>query len=161
LFSGASSSLKQHHHQGPTPLTPQGELIEKLKHAKVFTKLNLRSGYNNIWIKEGDEWKTAVRTKFGHYEYTVMPFGLTNAPAVFQCFMNNIFHDLLDIYVIVDLDNILIFSKSREEHVGHVKEVLKRLQQNHLYCNPKKCDFFIDRVTYIGLVITPEGISME
>jgi hypothetical protein len=99
--------------------------------------------------------------KFGHYKYTVMPFGLTNAPAVFQRFMNDIFHDLLDIYVIVYLDNILIFSKSREEHVGHVKEVLKRLQQNHLYGNPKKCDFFVDRVTYIGPVITPEGISME
>jgi hypothetical protein len=99
--------------------------------------------------------------KFGHYEYTVMPFGLTNAPAVFQHFMNDIFHDLLDIYVIVYLDDILIFCKSKEEHVGHVKEVLKWLQQNHLYCNPKKCNFFVDRVTYIGLVITPEGISME
>jgi hypothetical protein len=107
------------------PLPLQEELIEKLKHAKVFTKLDLRSGYNNIRIKEGDEWKTAFRTKFGHYEYTVMPFGLTNAPAVFQHFMNDIFRDLLDIYVIVYLDNILIFSKSREEHVGHVKEVLK------------------------------------
>jgi hypothetical protein len=90
-----------------------------------------------------------------------MPFGLTNAPAVFQHFMNDLFHDLLDNYVIVYLDDILIFSKSMEEHVGHAKEVLKRLQQHHLYCNPKKCDFFVDRVTYIGLVITPEGISME
>jgi SepF-like predicted cell division protein (DUF552 family) len=90
-----------------------------------------------------------------------MPFGLTNAPAVFQCFMNDIFSDLLNIYVIVYLDNILIFSKSKEEHVGHVKEVLKQLQQNCLYCNPQKCDFFVDGVTYFGLVITPEGISME
>jgi uncharacterized membrane protein len=93
--------------------------------------------------------------------YTVMPFGLTNAPAVFQHFMNNIVCDLLDIYVIVYLDDILIFSKLREEHVGHVKEVLKQLQQNHLYCNPKICNFIVNRVTYIGLVITPEGISME
>jgi hypothetical protein len=127
----------------------------------VFTKLDLCSGYNDIRINEGDEWKTAFRTEFGHYMYTVMPFGLTNAPAVFQCFMNKIFHDLLNIYVIVYLDDILIFSKSRQEHVGHVKEVLKQLQQNHLYWNPKKCDFFVDRFTFIGLVITPEGISME
>jgi hypothetical protein len=143
------------------PLPLQEGLIKKLKHAKVFTKLDLRSGYNNIQIKEGDEWKTAFRTNSGHYKYTVMPFGLTNAPAVFQCFMNDIFRDLLDIYVSVYLDNILIFSKLREEHVEHVKEVLKRLQQNHLYCNPKNCNFFVDRVTYIGLVITLEGISME
>jgi hypothetical protein len=107
------------------PLPLQEELIEKLKHAKVFTKLDLHSGYNNIQIKEGDEWKTTFRTKFGHYKYTVMHFGLTNAPAVFQHFMNDTFCDLLDIYVIVYLDDILIFSKSREEHVGHVKEVLK------------------------------------
>jgi hypothetical protein len=160
VLSGGISLLKQHHNQGQTPLTPPGRALEKLKHAKVFTKLDLRSEYNNIQIKEGDEWKTAFRTKFGHYKYTVMPFGLTNAPAVFQRFMN-IFRDLLDIYVIVYLDDILIFSKSKEEHVGHVKEVLKRLQQNHLYCNHKKCDFFVDRVSYIGLVITPEGISME
>jgi hypothetical protein len=106
------------------PLPLQEELIEKQKHAKVFTKLDLLSGYNNIRIKEGDEWKTAFRMKFGHYKYTVMPFGLTNAPAVFQHLMNDIFRNLLDIYVIVFLDNILIFSKSREEHVGHVKEVV-------------------------------------
>jgi hypothetical protein len=143
------------------PLPVQEELIEKLKHAKMFTNLDLLSGYHNIGIKEGDEWETAFRTEFGHYEYTLMPFGLTNAPAWFQCLMNNISCDLLGIYVIVYLDNILIFSKSKEEHVGHVKEVLKQLQHNYLYCNPKKCNFFVDRVTYIGLVITPEGISME
>jgi hypothetical protein len=143
------------------PLPLQEELIEKLKHAKVFTKLHLHLGYNNILIKEGDEWKTAFRTKFRHNKYTVMPFGLTNAPAVFQRFMNNIFRDLFNINLIVYLDDILIFSKSKEECVDHVKEVLKQLQQNHLDCNPKKCNFFVDRVTYIGLVITPKGISME
>jgi hypothetical protein len=144
------------------PLPLQEDLIEKFKHAMVFTKLDLCSGYNNIWIQAGDEWKTMFRMKFGHYKYIVMPYGLTNAPAVSQRLMNNIFHDFLDIYVIMYLDNILIHSESKEEHVGHVKEVLKQLQQTQLYCNPKKVDFFIDRVTYIGLVITPpEGISME
>ncbi|QRW27791.1 Retrotransposable element Tf2 protein [Rhizoctonia solani] len=119
-------------------LPRQDKLIEKLRHAKIFTKLDLRNGYHNIRIKEGDEWKAAFCTALGHFAPTVMQFGLSNAPAVFMRFMNNIFHDLLDISVVVYLDDILIFSNSREEHVEHVKEK-----------------------SYIGLVITPEGISME
>ncbi|QRV92840.1 Retrotransposable element Tf2 protein [Ceratobasidium sp. AG-Ba] len=142
-------------------LPRQDELIEKLRHAKIFTKLDLRSGYNNVRIKEGDEWKTAFRTKYGLFESLVMPFGLTNAPAVFQRFMNDIFRDILDIYVIVYLDDILIFSNNSEEHVDHVREVLTRLQKHNLFCNPEKCHFAVTTVTYIGLVITPDGISME
>ncbi|KAF8757872.1 Encoded by [Rhizoctonia solani] len=90
-----------------------------------------------------------------------MQFGLSNAPAVFMRFMNNIFCDLLDISVVVYLDDILIFSNSREEHVEHVKEVLSCLLKHNLFCNPAKCYFFVTEVTYIGLVITPDGISME
>ncbi|KAB5587664.1 Retrotransposable element Tf2 [Ceratobasidium theobromae] len=142
-------------------LPRQDELIEKLKHAKIFTKLDLRNGFNNVRIKEGDEWKTAFQTKYGHFEYTVMPFGLTNAPAVFQRLMNDIFRDLLDIYVIVYLDDILIFSNSKEEHLLHIKEVLHRLEANQLFCNPDKCFFLKDRIGYISLTITPQGISME
>ncbi|KAJ1299265.1 hypothetical protein OPQ81_002544 [Rhizoctonia solani] len=142
-------------------LPRQEELIDELKHAKIFTKLDLRNGHNNIRIKEGHEWKTAFRTKYGHYEYTVMPFGLTNAAAVFQRFMNDIFRDLLDISIVVYMDDILIFSESKEHHVKHVEQVLAHLQDNHLFCNPDKCHFFVQKVTYIGLVIAPEGISME
>ncbi|CCO37407.1 hypothetical protein RSOLAG1IB_11291 [Rhizoctonia solani AG-1 IB] len=142
-------------------LPRQDELIEKLCHAKIFTKLDLHNGYNNIHIKEGNEWKAAFRTKSGHFEPTVMQFGLSDTPAVFQCFMNNIFRDLLDITVIVYLDNILIFSNSREEHVQHVIEVLSCLQKHNLFCNPSKCMFFVTEVTYISLVVTPEGIFME
>ncbi|CCO31695.1 Retrotransposable element Tf2 155 kDa protein type 1 [Rhizoctonia solani AG-1 IB] len=142
-------------------LPRQDELIEKLRHAKIFTKLDLRNGYNIICIKEGDEWKAAFRTKYGHFEPTVMQFGLSNAPAVFQRFMNNIFCVLLDMTVIVYLDDVLIFSNSREEHVQHVTEVFSRLQKHNLFCNPSKCVFFVTEVTYIGLVVTPEGISME
>ncbi|CCO31583.1 Retrotransposable element Tf2 155 kDa protein type 1 [Rhizoctonia solani AG-1 IB] len=98
-------------------LPRQDELIEKLRHAKIFTKLDLRNGYDDIQIKEGDKWKAALRTKYGHFEPTVMQFGLSNTPAVFQRFMNNIFGALLDITVIVYLDDILIFSNSRKEHV--------------------------------------------
>ncbi|KAF8753406.1 hypothetical protein RHS01_07194 [Rhizoctonia solani] len=90
-----------------------------------------------------------------------MQFGLSNTLAVFMRFMNNIFHDLLDIFVVVYLDDILIFSNSREEHVQHVKEVLSCLLKHNLFCNPAKCYFFVTEVTYIGLVITPDGISME
>ncbi|KAB5587761.1 Retrotransposable element Tf2 [Ceratobasidium theobromae] len=90
-----------------------------------------------------------------------MPFGLTNAPAVFQRLMNDIFHDLLDIYVIVYLDDIIIFSNSKEEHLLHVKEVLHHLEANQLFCNPDKCFFLRDHIGYISLTITPEGISME
>ena len=143
------------------PLPRQEDLIEKLKEAKIFTKLDLRWGYNNVRIREGDEWKTAFRTKYGLYRYKVMPFGLTNAPAVFQRFMNDIFRDLLDVTVIVYLDDILIYSTDPEKHEEHVKEVLKRLAENQLFCKPSKCFFGVNTVTYIGLVISPEGISME
>lgn len=98
------------------PLPRQDDLINKLQSAKIFTKLDLRWGYNNVRIKEGDEYKTAFRTKYGSFESLVMPFGLTNAPAVFQHFMNNIFRDLIDVTVIVYLDDILIYSERAEDH---------------------------------------------
>src|SRR5436190_17176129 len=143
------------------PIPLQEDLLEKLREAKIFTKLDLRWGYNNVRIKEGDEWKTAFKTKDGLYEYIVMPFGLKNAPAVFQRFMNELFSNLQDIYVVVYLDDILIYSKNPEEHTEHIREVLKRLRENHLFARPEKCYFFVTTVTYVGIVITPEGISME
>ncbi|KAF8700604.1 Gag polymerase env polyprotein, partial [Rhizoctonia solani] len=111
-------------------LPRQDKLIEKLRHAKIFTKLDLRNGYHNFRIKKGDEWKAAFCTAFGHFAPTVMQFGLSNTPAV-------------------------------EQHVEHVKEVLSCLLKHNLFCNPAKCYFFVMEVTYIGLVITPDGISME
>ncbi|CEL57222.1 hypothetical protein RSOLAG1IB_08434 [Rhizoctonia solani AG-1 IB] len=137
------------------------ELIEKLCHAKIFTKLDLHNGYNNICNREGNKWKAAFRTKYGHFEPTFMQFGLSNKPAVFQHFMNDTFCDLLDITVIVYLEDILIISNSRDKHVQHVTGVLSRLQKHNLFCNPSKCMFFVTEVTKIGLVVTPEGVSME
>ncbi|CCO31293.1 Retrotransposable element Tf2 155 kDa protein type 1 [Rhizoctonia solani AG-1 IB] len=145
--------------QFPIPL--QADLLEKIKDAKIFSKLDLKSGYNNIRIKKEEEWKTAFRTKEGIYHSNVMPFGLKNGPPIFQRFMNHIFHDLFDVTVIVYLDDILIFSRNREEHTEHVREVLRRIRENNLYLNLSKCLFFTTEVTYIGIVITPEGISME
>jgi hypothetical protein len=135
----------------PLPLT-QG-LIEKLEGAKIFTKLDLKSGYSLCRIKEGDEWKTAFKTKYGLFKYLIMPFGLSNAPATFQALMNEIFRDLLDIYVIIYLDHILIFSKTEDKHSEHVKEVLRRLQANNLYCNAKKCTFHVTEIDYLGLIV--------
>ena len=143
------------------PLPLQEDLLDKIKGAEIYTKLDLKEGFNNIRILEGDEWKTAFRTKDGLYEYTVMPFGLKNAPATFQRYMNDIFRDLLDVSVIVYLDDILIYSKNREEHTKHVKEVLHRIQENNLFLKLSKCSFYVTEVTYIGIVITPEGVSME
>ncbi|QRW03545.1 Retrotransposable element Tf2 protein [Ceratobasidium sp. AG-Ba] len=144
--------------QFPMPL--QVELVDQVKNA-IYSKLDLRWGFNNIRIKEGDEWKTAFRTAYGIYEYLVMPFGLKNAPAVLQRMMNDIFRHLLGVTVVVYMDDILIFSEKEEDHAEHVKEVLKILRDNNLYAKLAKCEFFVKKVIFLGLVITPEGISME
>ncbi|QRW17582.1 Retrotransposable element Tf2 protein [Rhizoctonia solani] len=143
----------------PLPL-PQN-LIEKLQGAKIFSKFDLKAGYNLVRIKEGDEWKTAFKTKYGLFEYLVMPFGLTNAPAVFQDMMNEIFRDLLDVYVIIYLDNILVFSLNEKDHKAHVQEVLKRLQDNDLFCNIKKCHFHVKKIDYLGFIILESGIEVD
>ena len=143
----------------PLPLIP--EIIERLRGAKVFTKLDLRGAYNLIRMREGDEWKTAFRTRYGLYEYLVMPFGLTNAPATFQAFMNDIFRDILDVSVIVFLDDIMIFSENPEDHVAHVREVLRRLKEHKLYSKLSKCEFHRSTVEFLGFIITPEGVKMD
>ncbi|XP_018415792.1 PREDICTED: uncharacterized protein LOC108790094 [Nanorana parkeri] len=109
----------------PLPLVP--ELFQRLRSAKVFSKLDLRGAYNLVRIRRGDEWKTAFRTRFGHFEYLVMPCGLCNAPATFQHFVNDIFRDYLDHFMIVYLDDILIFSPTLEAHRIHMHKVLSRL----------------------------------
>jgi len=149
-------TIKNRH---PLPLI--GESLDRLGSASIYTKLDLRDAYHRIRIKEGDEWKTAFRTRYGHFEYTVMPFGLTNAPAVFQNHINSILSDLLDICCIVYLDDILIYSQNEEEHVGQVREVLSRLIQYRLYAKLSKCDFHTQRVGYLGFVVTPQGVEME
>ncbi|SCV67085.1 BQ2448_5731 [Microbotryum intermedium] len=137
------------------------EVLDRLCSAKIFTKLDLRSGYNLVCIKGGDKWKTAFRTRYGHFECLVMPFGLTNAPAAFQHLMNSIFRNLLNVTVLIYLDNILIFSDSLSKHVVHVQEVLCCLIDNQLYCNPKKCEFHQTSTEYLGFIISPDGVSMS
>lgn len=121
-----------------------------LEGAKVFTKLDLHNIYHLVHIKEGDEWKTAFNTPLGHFEYLVMPFGLTNATSVFQALINNVFRDFINRFVVVYLDDILIFSESMEEHISHVRQILARLLENRLFMKAEKCAFHVD-VSFFGL----------
>jgi transposase InsO family protein len=137
------------------------EMHDRIQGAKIFTKLDLRSAFYLIRIKEGEEWKTAIRTRYGLYEYLVMPFGLTNAPATLQRLMNSILHEYLDIFCMVYLDDILIYSSNPREHSSHVAKVLEKLKGAGLRLKAKKCEFHKDTVGFLGYILTPEGISMD
>ena len=143
------------------PLPNIAELRDRLSHAQVFTALDLRGAYNLIRMKEGEEWKTAFRTRYGHYEYLVMPFGLTNAPATCQELMNNVLRAHLDIFVIVYLDDILIYSNTLEEHIEHVQTVLTCLKNAGLLLDPKKCFFHRDEVEFLGCTVGRHGVKMS
>ncbi|VDC04626.1 unnamed protein product [Peniophora sp. CBMAI 1063] len=143
----------------PIPLTQ--ELLDRLKSAKVFTTLDMRWGYYNVRVREGDEWKTSFRTRYGQFEFLVMQFGLCNAPAVFQRLVNSIFHDLVDVTVVLYLDDIIIFSEDPSKHEEHVREVLRRLREADLYLKPEKCRFNATEVEYLGLLISPGNVSMD
>ena len=137
-------------------------LFDKVKDATIITKLDVRWGYYNIRLREGDEWKAAFRTHLGLFEPTVMFFGLCNAPATFQRFMNDIFRELiLEGSVVIYLDDILIFSKDKEEHHRLVKRVFDVLQEHKLYLKPEKCEFDRDHVTYLGHIIGNGQIRMD
>ncbi|KAK3553382.1 hypothetical protein QTP70_003555 [Hemibagrus guttatus] len=135
--------------------------LEQLREAKIYTKLDLRSAYNLIRIKEGDQWKTAFLTTRGHYEYRVMPYGLANAPAVFQSFINEIFRDIMNKYVVAYIDDILIYSKSVEEHQSHVRTVHTRLLENQLYVKAEKCEFHVQRTSFLGYNVSYQGVEMN
>ena len=143
------------------PLPNIGELQDRLGKAKVFTKLDLRGAYNLIRMKEGEEWKTAFRTRYGHYEYLVMPFGLTNAPATCQALINNVLRAHLDRTVVAYLDDILVYSEDEAEHVHHVREVLECLRKAGLLLKPEKCEFHKTKVDFLGYDISTEGVQMS
>jgi hypothetical protein len=143
----------------PLPLIP--ELLDRLKGAAVYTCLDLRGAYNLVRIKEGEQWKTAFRTRYGLYEYNVMPFGLCNAPATFQFFINEALGDLLDKCATAYLDDILIYSKDVEQHERDVKEVLNRLRKYSLFVKLEKCLFSQSEVPFLGFIIGSGHIKMD
>jgi hypothetical protein len=145
----------------PTRLPLMAELHERLGRAKIFTKLDLKNSYNLIRIAQGDEWKTAFRTRYGLFEYLVMPFGLCNAPGTFQAMINKVLHDLIDEGVILCMDDILIYSEDEESHIMLVEKVLQMLKDNHLCASIKKSVFHALEVEYLGYHISKLGIAMS
>ncbi|XP_073291065.1 uncharacterized protein [Primulina huaijiensis] len=137
------------------------DLFDKLKGATVFSKLDLRSGYHQLKVKAEDIPKTAFRTRYGHYEFVVMPFGLTNAPAAFMDLMNRVFKPYLDRFVVVFLDDILVYSESKEDHKEHLRLTLQTLREEELYAKFKKCEFWLESVTFLGHVISVAGVSVD
>ena len=129
--------------------------------AKFFSKLDLTQGYHQIRIKKSDIHKTAFRTRYGHFEYLVLPLGLTNAPATFMALMNRVFHNELDEFVIVFLDDILVFSKSLEEHVTHLRRVLEILKKESLFARSEKCTFFVQEIDYLGFILSKDGVKTD
>ncbi|CAL0330391.1 unnamed protein product [Lupinus luteus] len=143
------------------PLPRIDDLMDQLRGATMFSKIDLRSGYHQIRVKSEDIPKTAFRTRYGHYEYLVMPFGVTNAPAIFMDYMNRIFHPYLDTFVVVFIDDILIYSKTQEEHAEHLRVVLQILKDNQLYAKLSKCEFWLESVNFLGHVISKGGIAVD
>jgi hypothetical protein len=143
------------------PLPRIDDLFDQLQGAKYFSKIDLRSGYHRLRIKEADIQKTAFVTRYGQYEFTVMPFRLTNAPTFFMNLMNKVFMEELDKFVIVFNDDILIYSKNREDHERHLRIVLERLRANQLYAKLSKCEFWLDKIAFLGHILTTEGIEVD
>ena len=135
------------------------ELRDRIAGAKIFTKLDLKDGYHLLRIKEGDEWKTAFRSRYGHYEYKVMPFGLVNAPASFQAMMNTILRNFLDHEVVVYLDDILIYSKNEEEDIALVKKVLGGLEEYDIAMSTPKSMFRLKEVEFLGYIVAVHGVT--
>jgi hypothetical protein len=143
------------------PLPLISETLDRLRTGVIFTKLDMRGAYNLIRIAKGEEWKTAFRTRYGHFEYKVMPFGLSNAPATFQAFVNDVLREFLDDFVVVYLDDILIFSPSMVTHVEHVRAVLNKLMDAKLSLKLEKCAFSVPQVQFLGFVVSKDGIAMD
>jgi hypothetical protein len=140
------------------PLPRIDDLFDQLQGAKYFSKIDLRSGYHQLRIKEADIQKTAFVTRYGQYEFKVMPFGLTNAPAFFMNLVNKVFMEELDKFVVVFINDILIYSKNRKDHERHLWIVLGRLRAHQLYVKLSKCEFWLEKIAFPGHVLTAEGI---
>jgi len=137
------------------------DLMDQLHGSSVFSKIDLRSGYHQILVKVDNVQKTAFQSRYDHYEYVVMPFGVTNAPTVFMDYMNRIFRPFLDKFVVVFIDDILIYSRTQEKHAEHLRLVLGVLREKQLYAKLSKCEFLMDEVQLLGHVISAQGIAVD
>ncbi|GKD09231.1 putative reverse transcriptase domain-containing protein [Tanacetum coccineum] len=140
------------------PLPRIDDLFDQLQGSSIYSKIDLRSGYHQLRVREEDIPKTTFRTRYGHYEFQVMPFCLTNAPAVFMDLMNRVCKPYLDKFMIVFIDDILIYSKNKQEHAEHLKLILELLKKEQLYAKFSKCEFWIPKVQFLGHVIDSQGI---
>ncbi|GJQ97930.1 putative reverse transcriptase domain-containing protein [Tanacetum coccineum] len=143
------------------PLPRIDDLFDQLQGSSVYSKIDLRSGYHQLRVCDEDVPKTTFRTRYGHYEFQVMPFGLSNAPTVFMDLMNRVCRPYLDKFVIVFIDDILIYSKTKEEHDAHLRLILELLKKEELYAKFLKCDFWLSKVQFLGHVIDSEGIHVD
>ncbi|GKB09268.1 putative reverse transcriptase domain-containing protein [Tanacetum coccineum] len=143
------------------PLPKIDDLFDQLQGARYLSKIDLRLGYHQLKVHEDDIPKTAFRTRYGHFEFTVMPFGLTNVPAVFIDLMNRVCKPYLDKFVIVFIDDILIYSKTKEDHEVHLKLVLELLKKERLYAKFSKCEFWLQEVHFLGHVVNHNSIHVD
>ncbi len=155
-FQGLNQITKENHY--PLPLISKS--IDRLASARYFTKRDIREAYHRLRIVSGDEWKTAFRTRYGHDEYIVVPLGLVNAPAASQGHINSVLREYLGQFCIAYLDNIIVYLNSLEEHTDHVRYIFAKLQEAGLYFKLSKCEFNMQRISFVGFIITMEGIEM-
>ena len=143
------------------PLPRIDDLFDQLRGARVYSKIDLCTGYHQLRVREVAIPKTAFRTRYGHFEFIVMPFGLTNAPAAFMDLMHRVFQPYLDQFVVVFIDDILIYSKPEEEHEDHLRIVLQALREHQLYAKFSKCEFWLTKVRFLGHVVLASGVSVD
>ncbi|GJS58875.1 putative reverse transcriptase domain-containing protein, partial [Tanacetum coccineum] len=153
--------LNKHTIKNHYPLPKIDELFDQLQGSSVYSKIDLRSGYHQLRVRDEDIPKTAFRTRYGHYEFQVMAFGLTNAPAVFMDLMNRVCKPYLDKFIIVFIDDILIYPRNKEEHANHLRIILELLRYEKLYAKFCKCDFWICIVQFLGHLIDSQGLHVD